>query len=897
MPPPITPDDWRRLGSLLDRVLDADPGQRAALIAEITGGDPARQAELQQLLEECDRGLPLMDLPAVERFSSLLDQAPVKFPSGLADRYELIREVGRGGMATVFLARDLKHGRDVAVKIMRPELAASVGRERFLREIGIAAQLRHPNIVPLFDSGDADGLLYYVMPYEKGHSLRQRLARDHRLPVEEALRILRDVCDALACAHQGGIVHRDIKPDNILLTGRRALVSDFGVARAVTAAAEDTLTTAGGAPGTPAYMAPERFQGGAHVDERGDVYALGVMAFEMLVGERPLGTDRTTSGNEGGDGSVHGRVLTSRPDVPPALADVIARCLAARPEDRYRDAGEMLAALEALGVLPRRRPVFVRRWAPWPVLAAVLMLAAGVGGLLWVVNPRRSGAPASAAPRLAVLVFRHGTNPELEPLAMGLTDNLIGALGDVPGLVVRSLQAVMPYRDSLTPPDVLGRQLDVSWLVAGRLYLVGSQRIASVQLTEARTGRLIARTEAAAGAGQDVALIEAVVTRVATMLRERVGDEVRVQDWRAGTRSDAAFAAVHRAHQERREANRLAALRDVPGAWLRLRRADATLDSASRADPRWPEPLIERARVALNTASMLFGSGHSVDSVPGVLAQGISHARAALAMAPGAHRAGELLGMLLVDAAKRDPDSSSAAVRRAEAERVLREVSEADTTLVDALSVLSTMHYARGEYEQAYVLAERAYRADAFHADPQVVLSGLFTYGFEADEDAEASRWCAQYEARFPEDWYGGYCRLTLMMWAAGEAPHADTALAIAARATAAAPRVIRQSVGAQLHTLAAGVLARAGAAGQARRVLADVAATLAADPGAGREPFGSVLLEIRVGVRQRLGERDSAAVLLRQLVRLHPEQAGRYARSRKFRGVPLDSLPSAPRI
>jgi serine/threonine-protein kinase len=891
----ITPDDWQRLESLIDRLMDAAPGQRDAVIAEVTGGDPLKQAELQRLLEECDRGLPLVDLPAVERFSSLLDQAPVEFPPALADRYRLIRELGRGGMATVFLALDLKHARDVAVKIMRPELAASVGRERFLREIGIAAQLRHPNIVPLFDSGDADGVLYYVMPYEKGHSLRQRLARDRRLPVAEALMILRDVCDALACAHLEGIVHRDIKPDNVLLAGRRALVSDFGVARAVTAAAEDTLTTAGSALGTPAYMAPERSLGGALPDHRADIYALGVMAFEMLVGERPLGSDRTPSGTESGGGSVRDLVLRTRPDVPPPLADLIARCLAARPEDRYRDAGEVLAALESLGASPRRRP-----WRPrttWPVLTAALILAAVVGGLLWIVNPRRGGAPAAGAPRLAVLVFRHGTNPELEPLAMGLTDNLIGALGDVPGLVVRSLQAVMPYRDSLTPPEVLGRRLDVSWLVAGRLSLVGSQRTASVQLMEARTGRLIARTEAAAGAGQDVALIEAIVTRVATMLRERVGDEVRVQDWRAGTRSDAAFAAVYRAHQERREANRLAALRDVPGAWLRLRRADVTLDSASRADPRWPEPLMERARVALNTASMLFGSGHSVDSVPGVLARGISHARAALAMAPGAHHAGELLGLLLVDAAKRNPDSDSSAGWLAEGESMLRAASAADTTLVDALSVLSKMHYTRGEYEQAYVLAERAYRADAFHADPQVVLSGLFTYGFEAEEDAEASRWCAQYGARFPEDWYGGYCRLTLMMWAAGEAPHPDTALAIATRATAAAPRVIRESVGAQLRTLAAGVMARAGAAGQARRVLAEVAATLAADPFVRREPYGSMLTEIRVGVRLRLGERDSAAVLLRQLVRLRPEQAGRYARSRKFRGVLLDSLPTAPRI
>src|SRR5712691_9101040 len=208
--------------------------------------------------------------------------------AALADRYALERELGRGGMATVYLARDLRHGRPVAIKVLRPEIAATLGPERFLREIDTAARLTHPHILPLHDSGEAAGFLFYVMPYVEGESLRDRLSREKQLPLGDALQIAREVADALSYAHSHDVVHRDIKPENILFEAGHAVVTDFGIARAITAAGGETLTGTGIAVGTPAYMSPEQLAGGEHVDGRTDVYSLGCVLYEMLAGEPPF---------------------------------------------------------------------------------------------------------------------------------------------------------------------------------------------------------------------------------------------------------------------------------------------------------------------------------------------------------------------------------------------------------------------------------------------------------------------------------------------------------------------------------------------------------------------------------------------------------------------------------
>jgi Tol biopolymer transport system component/tRNA A-37 threonylcarbamoyl transferase component Bud32 len=303
----------------------------------------------------------------------------------LTDRYHIERELGSGGMATVYLAEDLKHHRHVAIKVLRPELAAALGADRFHREIEIAANLHHPHILPLYDSGDADGLLFYVMPYEGGQSLRDRLAKQGELPIAEAVRILRDVVDALDHAHTHGVVHRDIKPDNVLLSERHALVTDFGVAKAVSEATSALkLTTDGVALGTPSYMSPEQAAADPHIDHRADLYAVGVVAYEMLTGRTPfLGTtpQMILSAHIA---DTPEPVTKYREAVPPALEQVVMKCLEKKAADRWQSAEELLPQLEALatpsggvtptGTMPVDR-VAKRRWMLVGAAAGVATLA------------------------------------------------------------------------------------------------------------------------------------------------------------------------------------------------------------------------------------------------------------------------------------------------------------------------------------------------------------------------------------------------------------------------------------------------------------------------------------------------------------------------------------------
>ncbi|MDQ8164283.1 MAG: protein kinase [Gemmatimonadota bacterium] len=311
--------------------------------------------------------------------------------------YRVDREVGAGGMATVFLADDVKHNRKVAIKVLKEDLAASVGGARFLREIQIAAQLQHPNILPLLDSGDADGLLYYVMPYVDGQSLRQRLAHERELPIGEAVRLLVEIVDALAHAHARGVVHRDIKPDNVMLSGRHALITDFGVARAVgEATGRNTVTSMGVALGTPTYMAPEQAVADPNVDQRADIYAVGVVAYELLAGRPPF------------NGATPQQVLAAhvtekpdpvsryRPGVAPALEGVIMRCLEKRAADRWQKCEDLLAALEPLatpsgGTSPtaaRLEPVARATSMKWALIGAGVVAAAAIG---WFALARRGG--------------------------------------------------------------------------------------------------------------------------------------------------------------------------------------------------------------------------------------------------------------------------------------------------------------------------------------------------------------------------------------------------------------------------------------------------------------------------------------------------------------------------
>ena len=330
----------------------------------------------------------------------------------LSEQYRIERVVGEGGMATVFRAEDLKHNRKVAVKVLRPELAATLGGDRLLREVEIAARLNHPHIVAMHDSGDTDGVMYYVMPFVEGETLTQRLAREGALPVADALGIARQVADALAHAHKRGIIHRDIKPGNIMLSEGHALVADFGIARALKSSAT-AITTAGLALGTPHYMSPEQATGSRDVDERTDVYAVGAVLYEMLTGEPPF-TGRSAQAIISRSITEPHRPLASiRPGLPPSLESLVSRALAKDVTARVPSAemlseeiGQVQAELERAAVPMANLTVEdLRRWAIiGGVLVVALVLLSFVAGR-WGLPPWLL-AGAAAAMIIAVMMAR-----------------------------------------------------------------------------------------------------------------------------------------------------------------------------------------------------------------------------------------------------------------------------------------------------------------------------------------------------------------------------------------------------------------------------------------------------------------------------------------------------------
>jgi serine/threonine-protein kinase len=364
--------------------------------------------------------------------------------AAVAGRYNIEREIGRGGMATVYLADDVRHGRQVALKVLDPELARAVGPDRFLREIGIAARLSHPHIMPLFDSGDAAGHLFYVMPFVRGESLRQRLDREGRLPVDDALKIVRDVAEALDHAHARGVVHRDIKPENILLSEGQAIVADFGIALAADAAAS-RLTGTGLVVGTPAYMSPEQLFGEG-TDARSDQYSLACVVYEMLAGEAPhaAATPRAIVAKRLVDSAPSMRRVRSI--VPVSIDDAVKRALAKDPASRFASVGQFASALTA---------------------------------------------PASTRAKcVAVLPFSNfSADPENEYFADGITEDVIAHLSKIRSLKVISRTSVMPFkgREGVGNVAEIAAKLGATTLLEGSVRRAGDRVRIVAQLIDAET--------------------------------------------------------------------------------------------------------------------------------------------------------------------------------------------------------------------------------------------------------------------------------------------------------------------------------------------------------------------------------------------------------------------------
>ena len=380
-----------------------------------------------------------------------------RLKTALADRYAIKEELGAGGMATVYLAEDLKLNRKVAVKVLKPELAASLGTDRFLHEIQIAARLNHPHILALHDSGVADGFLYYVMPYVEGESLRDKLIREKQLAIDDALAVTKDAASALSYAHSQGVIHRDIKPANILLHEGEAMVADFGIALALSAASGERLTEAGIAVGTPEYMSPEQASGDREIDGRSDIYALACVMYEMLTGEPPF------TGPTGQ--AVITKMFTNpvpqasvtRDTVPAAVDDALVTALAKAPADRYKTIAEFAGALG--------------------------------GPLTPGSSAARRGTQMKEGKSIAVLPFVNmSPNPDDEYLSDGISEELIHALSKVGGLRVVARTSAFAFKQKQVDVRIIGKQLNVDTVLEGSVRRSGTRIRVTVQLINAADG-------------------------------------------------------------------------------------------------------------------------------------------------------------------------------------------------------------------------------------------------------------------------------------------------------------------------------------------------------------------------------------------------------------------------
>jgi TolB-like protein len=434
-----------------------------------------------------------------------------RLTSALGDRYALEREIGAGGMATVYLARDLRHGRPVAIKVVRPELSGAEGIARFLREIELAARLQHPHILPVFDSGAIDDgsggrTPYFVMPFVQGETLRARLGRERQLPVEDAITLATEVADALAYAHANGVVHRDIKPENILLSGGHAVVADFGVAKALAtgqrpesspAGDPSALTQIGFAIGTPNYMAPEQATGRDEVDARADQYSLGCVLYEMLAGTAPFAGGSAQSVVARNMTAPRPHVGKVRREVPDPLEDVIIRAMAIEPADRFPDMAALAAALRQ-----SRESARSRRKTVMAVIAAAAIAAGVAGAVAWLATRPAAVAVTEQAERIAVLPFS-ASGPGVEVLGEGMVDLLTTNLQGVGGIRVVDPRLVLKRWGRKDPDEErgvedaldLGRELDAGSVVTGSAVSAGGRVRLAADLYAVAGGERLGRAQ------------------------------------------------------------------------------------------------------------------------------------------------------------------------------------------------------------------------------------------------------------------------------------------------------------------------------------------------------------------------------------------------------------------
>ncbi|MCJ7630584.1 MAG: serine/threonine-protein kinase, partial [Longimicrobiales bacterium] len=680
----------------------------------------------------------------------------------------------------------------------------------------------------------------------------------------------------LMFAHAHGVIHRDVKPGNILLESGHAILADFGLAKAVSGAGDQALTRTGFAVGTPAYTSPEQAVGDEVVDGRADLYSLGCVLYEMLAGQPPFVGPTSDSVVRLHMTADPASVRIMRPGIPEEVEEILDRLLAKSPADRFSSAEELLRILDAaisgefpLGrITPRGRgrrsgggPGWLgRSWRRFVLpLSAVVVLA--VVGVPWLLD--RMGTARSVdsglfdRSDLAVLYFDDlSRDGDFQYVADGFTEGLINEFTRVSGLTVVSRNGVAPFRGSTAPLDSIAAALEVGTLIGGSVEPIEERLRISINLVEGYSGSSFLRRTFDIPARELLLAQDSLIREVGLMLRERLGEEVRLRRRQAGTTSTDAWALVQRGEIDRKQAEELFQQGETDGAFAAFARADSLLSLAEVADPEWVEPIQMRGWIAYRESR----EAGEMENVLDGIHRGLSHAARALAIDPNCAQALELRGTIRywhwLLAVTPDPDEDAALL--AGAQEDLESATSIDRTLASAFGPLSHLHYQVSDLTSALVAARTAYETDVYHQSAASVLWRLFAASYDTERFTQARWACNEGHHRFPTDFQFSRCRI-LDMTLPGGTPDPAESWVIQEQTVALAPEARRGYEESLTRIFVAEVLAQANLPDSARSVL--LGARVGADVDPARE-----LPYLEAHVRTVLGDYDEAVALLRTL-------------------------------
>lgn len=825
------------------------------------------------------------------------------FPGG---EYQIEGVLGRGGMAIVYRARDMRRPREVAVKVLRAEVAQSIGTTRFHREIAVAAGFQHPHILPLIDSGELIDELgrvtpYYVMPLVEGETLHQKLVREGRLPLPVVLRITREILEALQYAHAKDVIHRDIKPANILLSGGHAVVADFGISRPLVAvhepgANEPALTVTGDIIGTPNYMSPEQALGNQLVDARSDMFSVGCVMYEMLVGDRPFDTPIPQYTKTKRRHGIFEPAKNSRPEVPEEWDDVLAKALKADPAERYASAAAFLHALSTLeeketsswGVLGRTTPGWMRKVAIGGLAVAGVAAAASMSArTTTAVEPTETAAPiASDKSRIAVLPIEQLTQDSLlNVVANGFQTDLIDELAQFPALTVISKNGVLQFRGNNASTDSIAHTLNVGSVITGDIRRVGDSIRVTVRLVDGVTG-ILRSTKDTTGSVKDLlAVRSSVLSSVRDVLRTVIGLELHEAERLSAQNSEAWELNARVSNMATTESGLSASL---PAALRveRFRAADSLLMKAAGLDPKWPVPLSTSAYMLLQRANVeeQVPGTTSNNSFPTVLRlDALKRIDQALLRDPRNATALYLRGKARFDLWRTSrpfaPDSL-----RAAAERDFRASTARRPDVADAWNDLSQLLQMSGAYGGARDAVDRALKADAFLRNAPALLGRLMFTSLATGRTQEARQLCERGRRTYVNNPQFFGCDLTIEGWTGTKPADVERAWKLLREAEARDTENLLVSGWATRRLLVGAVAARAGLRDSAIAIVAMARSSTPSQMSSDNADYGEAY------VRVLLNQPALALPLLERYTKNNPAFLGQVRESPWF--VPLRNDP-----